>query len=460
MIEKLEEIVKKNKDKIAYIVSGESITYGMLWNKAGIYADYLKRQGNDPVLLYGHKSINMFISIVACLISKRPYVPVDVSVPRERIQKIIALTKASLVIKNEDVNNFEIETLKLEELEKYKNAFEKECNSAISYIIFTSGSTGEPKGVPISALNLENFISWITSLLKEDKQINVLNTANFNFDLSVADIYYALFNGHTLIVNENLDYETIFKNLQKVNLVVATPTFMKMCLLNENFKSDNFKSLETIYFCGERLEKRQVKKLFDRFPNIKVINAYGPTEATSAVCASVITKEMLNCDMLPVGDINSAAVNIDILNEEIVLRGASVFSGYLNNIKGGYFKDNGENCYLTGDLGYIKDGKLYCLGRRDNQIKYKGYRIELEEIENVISKINVVNDVCVIPKYNEEGLVKLIKAYIVGNVNKENITTYLKDKLPEYMIPKSFEFLDKLPVNSNGKIDRKRLSDL
>ena len=170
---------------------------------------------------------------------------------------------------------------------------------------------------------------------------------------------------------------------------------------------------------------------------------------------------MLNEDILPVGDINNLAVNIEVINNEIVLKGKSVFNGYLNITTDNVYKEKGINCYKTGDLGYIKNNMLYITGRKDSQIKYKGYRIELHDIENNILQIKDVIDCAVIAKYDENNIVKILKAFVVSkNKDSNYIKEKLKTMLPNYMIPKSIVILDKLPVNLNGKIDRKALSKL
>lgn len=460
MIRRLEKVVKENENKTAYIIGNKSITYGDLWQNVRSYADYLKRQGSEPVLIYGHKSIGMIESILACLIAGRAYVPVDVSVPILRIYKIIELSNPSLIIKNQDiVIDTDLPVCSLEELSKFADNDARIINNEIAYIMFTSGSTGEPKGVPISRSNLENFLNWISDIFI-DNNLTVLNTANFNFDLSVADMFYSIFNGHTLVgLEDAYDFENLFSLLKGINLIVATPTFIKLCLVNGDFNQSNYPDLKHLYFCGEELEVSVVKKIYDRFDGINIINAYGPTEATSAVSAISITKDMLNNKVLPIGKKGQFATEIEIINEEIVLKGKSVFNGYLNNILGGYFLENGINCYRTGDIGYFENDLLYFRGRKDNQIKYKGYRIELDEIKNAILNTRDVYDCVVLPKYNEDNLVKLITAYVVckNGISKEMIISKLKSKLPIYMIPKNIIFLDELPVNNNGKIDRKKL---
>ncbi len=354
----------------------------------------------------------------------------------------------------------------MDDLKEYKDKKELENNNDIAYIIFTSGSTGVPKGVPISYSNLDNFINWISNInpLSSYKDINVLNQASFSFDLSVADLYYSLMNGHTLIAFDNdiqSEYDKVFDLMKDIDVAVMTPTFIKLCLLNKDFNNINYPRFKCVYFCGEVLDKKTVSKLFNQFPNLRIINAYGPTEATSAVSSIEITKDMLDkYDILPVGNMNTNACNIEIIDDEIILSGKSVFNGYLGNITGGFFKENNKNFYKTGDIGFIKKNLLFCKGRIDNQVKYKGYRIELNDIENNIKEIDFVKDSAVIAKYNDEGIVKTIIAYVVTNLDNITIMNELKTKLPEYMLPKTIKIVDELPINCNCKIDRKALSDI
>lgn len=467
IVKKIQKIVEKNPNKIAYKVNNECITYGELWSCAENYAQLLKCQGISPVIIYGHKEVNVVKSILSCLIAGRTYVPVGSCTPYSRLKRIVEMTGSTIVLTDENISIENVDCCRVDELDKYSNLDIKDSNSDLVYMIFTSGSTGDPKGVPISKSNLSNFIDWISSLKPLDtyKDICVLNQASFSFDLSVADFYYSMCNGHTLIALEGDvqdNFDEIFSIMKEVTVAVMTPTLMKICLLNSEFNELNFPNFKCVYFCGELLENKTVQKIFKSFPNLNIINAYGPTEATSAISAINITHKIMEEEiLLPVGDMDNLATDVEIIDDEIVLKGKSVFCGYLGNIIGGYYKEDNVNCYKTGDIGFVKDNKLYCKGRLDSQIKYKGYRIELNDIEYNISQIKGVIECAVVAKYNEENIVKTVKAFVVGdNIEVDYIKKELENKIPGYMMPRTIKLIDKLPINQNGKIDRKALRDL
>lgn len=456
MILEIEKIAEKFGERTAFSDKDESITYSGLFEKAGKVAEKLSGDKN-PVIVLGGRNLNSFASIIACVIAKRAYVPIEPNLPEERKNKIISLSEASVIL---DCRGTEIE------FKETENKCEKLSENETAYIIFTSGSTGNPKGVPVSYGNLDNFIGWITSLepFSLYENAGVLSHASFSFDLSTAAIFGSLFKGNKLVqLSGNGDFDEIFYAIEKEKpeVFVATPTFLRLCLMDKNFSAEKYPFIKCVYFCGETLQNSLAKTIFERFPDIRIINAYGPTEAASAVCAIEITKEILEREeLLPVGILSSSATEITAENGEIVLKGKSVSKGYLSGEAGGFYKENGINCFRTGDIGFIENGKIYCKGRSDSQIKYKGYRIELPEIEAVISSFCGVENCAVVAKRNPEGEVRLIKAFVSGNIPEEEIRRELSKKLPEYMIPKSIKFLDSLPLNKNGKIDRKELLEL
>lgn len=457
IIDNLEKWAKQQPNVIVYKNDTAELTYRQLYDFTRLYGELLKKQGDGPVMIIGHKDVDFFVSIFSCIYANRTYIPVDISIPKKRIESILEISNSKLIITKYSGYKFgNSETLNLNQLLTYSKCDYFENENDIAYYIFTSGSTGSPKGVQITYSNLNNFIEWIGKLNKK-KHLNVLNQALFSFDLSVADIFFSVCYGHTLFALEKagaFDGEYIFNNIKSnnINYIVATPTFLKLCLMNNNFSNHYLSSVELIYLCGEMLNPATARKIINRFSDVKLMNAYGPTEATSAVSMTQITPDMLNNTVLPVGDAKSFATEIEIEDGEIVLKGKSVFCGYLDNDSCKYHSENGINCFKTGDLGEIKNGKLYCFGRKDRQIKINGYRIELGEIERAILEIDSVDN-CFVKQVNDEsGNVKYLIATVSGKVNsKQMLVKELRKSLPEYMIPKHFEFKEDFSYNENYK---------
>lgn len=453
---------KGYSQRLAYVCEENSLTYKELYTAAENTAALLKKQGKAPVAVVGNKSPDMITAILACLMAGRAYVPLEDDLPEVRIKSAAEQSGCTLVL-NTGIKKlgFSMPCSSLDALEHAPREQISPKKNDIAYIIFTSGSTGTPKGVPISYDNLENFIGWFCrqSPLDKYEKTAVFNPASFGFDLSVAGIYYALARGHTIVTvsrEEQKSFDGIFTAVcrTKPELFVATPTFIRLCLLNGDFNEKNFPFIRCIWFCGERLEKPLCQKLFDRFPKIRIINAYGPTEATCAVCSTEITPEdMEKGDPLPVGNVESAACKIETADGEIVLSGKSVFGGYVGA------KQKSGGCFFTGDLGYIENEKLFCTGRADNLIKYKGFRIELGDIEANITQIDGITGCAVVTKRGKDGEIAYIKAFVSleHEMSTDYIRTVLKNILPEYMIPKVIEITDELPVNEHGKLDRRRL---
>lgn len=253
--------------------------------------------------------------------------------------------------------------------------------------------------------------------------------------------------------------------------MVATPSFADLLLLDKSFGKELMPNLQTILFCGEKLLKSTVTKLYSRFDDLQIINSYGPTECTFAVTSVNINKDMLTNDDIPVG-VPKENVDIYILDEnknklqdgeigEILITGESVSDGYLGNITNNSFIEyNKKRAYLTGDLGYIKNGMLYYKARKDKQIKFKGYRIELTDIEENIRKLNYIDKAVAIANTNKDKKVINIVAFVSlkenTNKNELDIKHGLEKKLPEYMCPK-IKIIKDFPLNANGKCDEKKL---
>ena len=474
ILNKLRSHAERTPERIAYESAGRALTYGALWTGAAQLAAALRKRDASRVVLLGEKEPEQVIGMIACLMAGKTYLPVTRSTPPERIRQILAAVGPCVVLSEQPAPELvpacSVSALMARAADPMDPMEYDVPETTPAYMIFTSGSTGVPKGVPILRESLEHFAAWISGLeaLQLEAPARVLNQASFSFDLSVADLYYSLCGGHTLIA---LPPELVseptklygFLIRQEPDAAVCTPTFLKLCLLDETFSGQFLPRLRVIYSCGEPLEKRTAQKLLDRFPALRLINAYGPTEAASAVCAVEISRELLEKDgPLPVGRTDTAACGITVENGELVLQGTSVFSGYFNADSDACFLRSGARCFRTGDLGRIEDGLIYCLGRRDRQVKWKGYRIELDEIEQAASEVPGVLDCAVVADRTGEGIVRGLRAFVCldEGTTVSDLRTVLQSRLPAYMIPRSFRVLDALPMTNNGKTDRKRLEAL
>lgn len=471
MIEGLLARLRGGGDQICYQDGAQALTYAECYERVCTLAQALRRQGNGPVAVYGHKCAMQFVSILACVAARRCYIPLDTHMPRKRIEEILAQAGAELVLTNAPLDVPGVACFSPEALAQ---AYPEEAavypmENEYAYIIFTSGSTGKSKGVPISYENLSHFIAWITQAeeLAAFHGARVLSVSRFSFDLSVMDIYFTLFTGGTIVA---VSYE-IRDNLQRfydelrddqVALMVMTPTLAKLLLLEENFSQEYFPDLRGFFFCGECLEAATARRLHERFPEAVVVNAYGPTECTCCVTLVNISAEMEREEPLPVGIVSRAAVDVLLEDDEIVLRGGSVFGGYL-----GVAPDDCRsvpNSFHTKDIGALDGDLLYCRGRKDHQVKYEGYRIELGDIEQNLLQIDGVREAVVCAKRKSgTGVVRLLKAFVVASasdLDEKAIKSALAKRLPAYMIPKTIVLMDALPVNANGKYDRKKLEML
>lgn len=468
-------ILKEKSNCTSYTIKNERYSYEQFYKfVCNIYHFLLKENREKrPVVVYGHKEVYMKATFVACSLAGMTYVPIDVSMPNERIDQIIKQVRPSLIIGKNISKEKIYEIMNQENYNEINDIYLKPND--IYYIIFTSGSTGVPKGVKVTYKNLDSCINWLKDITKINKGV-VLNQANFSFDLSVADLYLSLVSQseHFIISSDNiLDFNEIFEQLSKShsNIMIATPSFVDLLLLDKSFGKELMPNLQIILFCGEKLLKSTINKLYARFDNIKIINCYGPTECTFAVTSYDIIKRIQNAEDIPVG-VPKKDVRIYIVDEEknsirdgeigeILIIGESVADGYLGNITNNSFiQYNGEKAYLTGDLGYIKNGILYYKARKDKQIKFKGYRIELTDIENNLQELDYIDRAIAIANKNKENKVLNIIAFVTlkDNINKSElqIKKDLQKKIPEYMCPK-IKIVNNFPLNKNGKCDEKKL---
>lgn len=489
MLEKIRDNVASNRDRKAFVSRAGTITYGELWDRSEQLAVSLNdrlKNNKDPIVVYGHKDPWMLVCFLACAKTGRAYCPVDVSMPRERIDQIIDTVDNETVLAVEPLETEKYTVIGKDEIMRMADGNGTVPMSGWSdgddvyYMIFTSGSTGRPKGVMVTADNISDFAQWVLTLGKDGEDMThsvFLNQAPYSFDLSNMDAYPSLCSAGTSIsLDKELQQDTgaLLEYLKdaKLNYWVSTPSFANMCLADRAFNGNDYPDLKAFLFCGETLTKKTAGELMKRFPDARVINTYGPTEATVAVTSVEITEEMIEAeDSLPIGIVREGT-DIAIDNDEIIIYGRSVGLGYYKNKEKteavfGVSRDKSgceRRSYRTGDKGYFKDGYLYYCGRLDMQIKLHGYRIELGDIENNLLSIPGVSEAAVIPCV-EDGLIKHLAAFVVAHElkgdfkDRQFIKNSLREVLPDYMVPKKVTFIDAMPVNVNNKIDRKRLGD-
>lgn len=503
------EIIKGIKkyastDRIALKCDGEELSYKDLDRFSESIGAYLKEIHNDntPIVIYGNKDNLIMACMIGALKSGRAYVPLDISFPLDRVSNVTEEVKPKILFNfsdyNKDVFGEDVKVINKDELEKIildnkdevikEDSWVKEDENA--YILFTSGSTGKPKGVQISSNNLDNFVEWISDYLNIDGSEKVImNQAAYSFDLSVTTIYPGLTHGATLfsLSKKTLaDYKELFRQFASSDMAiwVSTPSFAGVCITEDTFNEKMLPKLESMIFIGEVLPKNLAKELMERFPKTRIINGYGPTEATVAISANDVTYEMIeDSKSLPVGVVMDTT-KIRIIDEngkdvadgekgEIAIIGKSVSKGYFKNEQKTnevfyYDEFNGEKhrAYKTGDMAYLVGDKIYYCGRKDFQIKLNGFRIEIEDIENNLRKVENVKNAVVLPVYKDEkiaylqGIVQLEEKNELSNLkNGIRIKKDLEKFIPNYMVPRNIKIIEEFPTNINGKIDRKKLME-
>jgi D-alanine--poly(phosphoribitol) ligase subunit 1 len=354
------------------------------------------------------------------------------------------------------------------------------------YILFTSGSTGEPKGVVITLQNLHHYLAWMKGAHEFLPGAEVfLNHAPFTFDLSVHDLYLALSSGGTifsLTKDTANDLRKLFGALRNSGITqwMTTPSFAQMCMIEKSFNHTMVPALKRFFFCGETLAPETAAQMLERFPDARIYNTYGPTEATVAVTSVAVTRDLLaQYNPLPIGRV-MPGTSILIRGEngqtvpegergEIVIVGPNVSPGYLGrpDLTEKVFAAHGETrSYRTGDWGRDRGGLVFCEGRMDNQIKLHGHRIELGDMESNLRALDEVADAVVLP-VKKGDRIDSVAAFIVLSGPQQGtdfeqaakLKTKLAEKVPPYMVPRKFVFLDSFPMNANGKADRKKLAE-
>lgn len=440
-----------------------------------------------PIVIYGHKEALFAVAIIACVANKIPYIPVDISFPTGRIEKIQVAAAARVVICTGSVRpdvHFDVvinnQGVISGSMTRKNVEGENSSNDPLCYVMFTSGSTGEPKGVMITHSAVRSFVSWMHQDYPIDAETVFMNQAAFTFDISLIDLFGAVSLGATLVLNSaevSKQPGLLFERIRKYKCTFwnSTPSFVFLAMSHPEFTSTSLPSIKDFILLGEVLPTRTVRKIHESFLASRVFNAYGPTEATVATTIIEVTDEVMSAAgaELPIGYAKGGdsivienQVKDDLLEGEIIICGDHVGIGYINSLeltREKFFVHDNKRAYRTGDYGYLKNGVVFFNGRKDDQVKLHGYRIEVGEITDVLCRFGGVVDAVTLP-LRSGGQVRRIIAFVrpdaEANITKEEILVWAAQQMPAYMVPSDIRFIDEFPVNSNHKVDIKKLTEI
>lgn len=477
--------VESTPNNIAVTYEELKLTYFELNEKVNQFANYISKNYSiskgDVIVVLLPKSIDTIISYLTILKLGAIYLPVDISNPKSRIDYILKDSHSKLVISdsntlaNQIVESDSIIDVKSFQNHKFlKDNFNRKISPAdIAYLIYTSGSTGNPKGVLIRHTSNVNMSLDQIREFQITEEDNVAWFASVGFDASISEMMMCFYSGATLVIPtdeqiKNTDEFIGFINEQSISVVTFPPSYLDL------IDSENLKSLRCIITAGEKANPIKVKEVINQ--DIDYYNAYGPTEYS--VCTSIykVPKDF-DTTQVPIGK-PIANTNVYILDSNLNLQpigisgklyvsGVGLAKGYLNrtNLNQEKFIANPFNLdtliYDTGDVAkWDTNGNIIFEGRKDFQVKIRGHRVELGEIEVVISNYSKdLIQIVVEPKLIKDTN-HLIAYYTLKrgkHIEKELLRKYLEGKLPEYMIPSFFIELDEIPITQNGKVDRKTL---
>lgn len=466
---------------MSVVLFGErKMTYRELDQKSDQVASFLHEIGTQSGEIIGicmSRSFDMIIVILGIWKTGASYVALDAAYPEKRINYIIKDSGTKTVICSDtillnvglkDIVTFKINEVLSKQKTNHTSIWQPHIVSTqLAYVIYTSGSTGKPKGVMITHSNLNSFINWSKKEFNEDPFNIVYAVTSLCFDLSIFEIIYPLCAGKQIRILENGLSISEYVQLDEQILLNTVPSVIAS--LQEN--NVNLINVRLINMAGEPIPEKVLKQI--EYDTNIVRNLYGPSEDTTYSTCFRLRRGDKSLIGKPIGNTKAYVLdeNLNILPlgviGELCLSGEGVALGYLNLeqltkekfITNPFEKDSNYKLYRTGDLvKWQPDGTLEFIGRKDSQVKIRGFRIELGEIEAVLSDIECVEHGIISAHVDGFGEKRII-AYVVSQEEdwQQKVNIHMNSKLPDYMIPSTFIKIDKIPVNNNGKIDRKRL---
>ena len=492
VLQYLEQTLPRVPDKIAFANEEMGLTFREVSDQARAIASHLHREGfyNKPVVVFMKRQPKTIVAFFGTIYSGNYYVPLDEEMPRHRVELIFKTLDPGAIICDETtralVEEFdysgktylydEICTAPVDDA-ALAAIRDKQLDTDPIYIVFTSGSTGTPKGVMACHRSVIDYIEHLSEVLKFDGDTVFGNQTPLYFDACLKEVYPTLkYGATTYLIPKQLFMFPIklveFLNEYKINTVCWVVSALTMISSMRTFEKVKPEYLRTIAFASEVFPIKQFNLWRAALPEARFINLYGPTEVTGICCYYEVDREFSLDESLPVGRPfrNTGIILLDENNKEpapgeqgeICVRGTCLTLGYYRNPEktNEAFVQNPLNdlypelIYRTGDIGkYNERGELVFLSRKDFQIKHMGHRIELGEIEVIVNMNEAVRAACCL--FDNEK--KKIILYYVGDISSGDLATYIKEKLPRYMVPNVLKQIDTMPLTPNGKTDRKLL---
>ena len=490
--ELIEEQVDRVPDRVSVVCGTRSITYRELERRSNQLANYLRSRGVGPDVLVGimmDRSIEMVVGILGILKAGGGYVPLDPEYPEVRLEYMIDDSGIRLLLGEEGVkeklSGYSGESIYLDgpygNIGLMSDARPECINTSrdLVYVIYTSGSTGQPKGIEIEHRGLANYILWAIRYYGIEGQGSFPLYTSMSFDLTVTSLFVPLVAGERIEVQPTrVDSSTLLEDIlnSSCDIMKLTPAHLEILDSITSSKNKGLGGIDRFIVGGEALSPVVMCLLLGRYPGITFYNEYGPAEAVVGCIVYKFSELDLSCTNVPIGK-PIANTKVYILDErlnlvpigvpgEICIASPGVARGYLNkeemtrkSFVASPFRE-GERIYRTGDLGrWLSDGNIEFLGRIDHQIKIRGYRIELGEVDAVLSRYEGIRD-CVVVDRDYSGNKYLVGYYVADEeIGVSGLRSFLRETLPEFMVPSRFVRMESLPLTPNGKVDRVALPE-
>jgi amino acid adenylation domain-containing protein len=490
-----EQQVSLHPDSVAVVFEERQLTYRELNERANQVANFLRKRGVGPDVLVGvclERCPEVLVALLGTWKAGGAYVPLDPAYPEDRLTFMVKDSAAKVLLTDSKHKAlFASATGEIICLDADWALIAKESSgnlqpaatpANLAYVMYTSGSTGTPKGVMILQSGLVNYLTWAIKTYAVQTGGSIPVHTSTSFDLTVTGLYPPLLvGGRVEILPEDVGGQSLVKALKKGrdrSLVKITPAHLE--LLNQQIRPEEAAGSTKVFVIGgENLVAESLALWRKSAPATRLINEYGPTETVVGCCTYEVAANDPATGSVPIGrpiantqlyilDRYSNPVPVGVTGE-LYIGGAGVARGYLNRpelnkdrfIADPFSGQIDSRLYKTGDLArYRTDGILEYLGRVDNQVKVRGYRIELGEIEATLASDPRVKSCAVLVRDDVPGNKQLV-GYVVPREGKaptaEDLQQFVKQKLPEYMAPSQFVFLDSIPLTTNGKVDRKAL---